>query len=263
MNRYKNKLNRLHVSTSIILFTMLISSCSKNIENLPIEEQAVYQSSRFNDDYEKDVYRRPVDVLKFIKLKPDMEILDLFGGGGYYSELFNYIVGEHGRVYLQNTSWYLNYSREELDKRLSGNRLINVTRLDSEFSDLKLPENMDVIFMGLSMHDLFVKRKPPKISAVPDSILSQIDKSLKPGGILIIIDHAARVNSGIDDTTKLHRIDEKWLQKVLEARGYRLIDTLDVLKNSDDDHSLKIWKDKVHHHTDRFIHKYRKTKDGT
>ena len=233
-------------------------SCSKNIDKLPVNEQAIYIDSRFSDDIPKDRYRKPLPVLNFSDVKPGMTVVDLLGGGGYYSELFSHIVGESGVVYLQNNSLFLRFSKDELEQRLKDERLPNVIRLDSEFSDMQLPENVDVIFLGLSFHDLYVKRDDPVITADREQIYAQIKTALKPGGSIIIIDHAAEPGSGISKTSKSHRIDEAWVKADLISQGFDFIDSIDALRNSKDDYSLDIWKEKVRHKTDRFIHKYTK-----
>ena len=140
-------------------------------------------------------------------------------------------------------------------------------RLDSEYADLKLPKEIDVIFLGLSFHDFFVKRKDPVITAIPEDFYRQIKASLKPDGLVILIDHSAEKDSGISKTSKLHRIDENWVKTEMLANGFLFVESLGTLRNPKDDFSVKIWNENVFHNTDRFIHKYRlngnSSKDAT
>jgi len=242
---------------TILISCILLTSCAKNVDSLPLNEQAINLPSRFETDLDKDEYRSPLEVLDFSEIAPGMKIVDILGGGGYYSELFNHIVGKSGHVYLQNNSLFLRFSKDEMVQRLKNNRLVNVTRLDSEYSDMKLPDKTDIIFLGLSYHDFFVQRSDPIITAVPKDFYSQIKASLKPHGIIIIIDHAAALNTGISMTSKLHRIDEDWVIMSMLDNGFQLVETLETLRNPDDNYSLKIWNPDVYHMTDRFIHKYK------
>ncbi len=241
----------------IVIASFHLVSCSKNIDNLPLNEKAVYQPNRYSEDTAKDRYRMPIEVLNFIDVKLGMEVVDLLAGTGYYSELFNYIVGNTGKVYLQNNSLFLRFSTDGLVKRLEGNRLSNTIRLDSEYSDMKLPKGVDIIFMGLSYHDFFVKRKEKLITAVPEEFYRQIKTALKPGGIVIVVDHSAKAGSGLDDTNRLHRIDEHWVKTDMVANGFEFIESIDLLRKPEDERSLDIWNKKVFHKTDRFIHKYK------
>lgn len=233
-----------------------VSACSKDLENLPLNEKALYQTDRFSADKPKDSYRKPLDILNFSGVKPGMQVIDLLGGDGYYTELFSYIVGEKGKVYLQNNSLFLRFSKKEMEKRLKDNRLKNVVRTDSEYAEMNLPSNVDMIFMGLSFHDFFVNRSDGIKPAVPEQLYHQLRSALKPGGVIVLTDHAASVNSGLK-YTRLHRIGEEWVKTNLEANGFEFVDSIDVLRNPNDDKSLDIWNKKVKSKTDRFVHKYR------
>lgn len=243
-----------------LFFTLLafLVSCSKDLDKMTIEERAIYQPDRYSQDTRVDKRRKPLEILKLANLKPGELVIDLLGGGGYYSELFGYIVGESGKVYLQNNSLFLRFSTEEMEKRLRNNRLKNVVRLDSEFADMRLPKNTDLIFIGLSYHDIYVPRKDPVIMAKRDEFMSQIFAALKPGGKLLIIDHAAKPGTGKTTTPKLHRIDEEWAIKDLESAGFKFVSSLDILRNPNDNYDLDIWKKPVIFKTDRFIHLYQK-----
>ncbi len=241
----------------LILTICSLVGCNKDVSDLTISEQAIQKSSRFSGDISRDRYRKPLEVLNFISIQPGMTVVDILGGGGYYSELFSHIVGESGRVYLQNNSLFLRFSEKELSKRLKNNRLANVIRLDSEYSDMKLPPNADILFFGLSFHDFFVQREDPVITAIPEIFFEQIKASLKPGGLLVLIDHSDKSEAGIGRTSQLHRIEEEWVQKSLESEGFELLEKLNTLRNPEDDYNLDIWKKAVFHKTDRFIHKYK------
>ena len=239
-----------------VFLSIFLFGCSEDLSKMSIEEQSLHQPDRFSDDKSRDKSRKPLDILKFSGIEPGMQIIDLFGGGGYYTELFSYIAGEKGKVYLQNNTLFLRFSKDEIENRLKNNRIKNVIRLDSEFSNMQLPKNVDLIFIGLSYHDIYIKRKEALITTTREEFFPQVYSALKPGGRLLIVDHAAKKGSGITTTAKLHRIDEEWAIKDIESAGFKLIKTLDVLKNPKDDHTLDIWKKKFFHKTDRFIHLY-------
>jgi len=64
---------------------------------------------------------------------------------------------------------------------------------------------------------------------------------LKPGGVFIIVDHAAELNSGTRDTDKMHRIDENLVKAEMKAAGFVLEDESDVLRNPADTHTLLVF----------------------
>lgn len=244
----------LRVATLFALF--VLSACSTGADSSPptdIYAMAVNQMTRSSEDRESDERRQPHEVLRLSQITPGMVVVDLLGGSGYYSELFNPIVGPNGKVYLQNNSLFLRFSTEQLEQRLEGGRLQNVVRLDSEFADLKLPGDVDLIFMGLSYHDIYVPREDPVIMTSREEFFPQIVASLKPGGKLLVIDHAAVAGSGNSAAPNLHRIAEDYAIADIESAGFRLVKSLDVLRNNTDNYSLDIWEDEVYHKTDRFV----------
>jgi predicted methyltransferase len=57
---------------------------------------------------------------------------------------------------------------------------------------------------------------------------------LKPGGVYVIADHAGRPGTGISESGTLHRIEEDFLRREVEAAGFRLQAQGDFLRNPAD-----------------------------
>lgn len=254
-------LNTSYTFLRTTILSLFLIGCSEDLENMTIFERSIHQPDRFSDDKSRDKNRKPLGILELTNVKSGMKVIDLLGGGGYYTELFNYIVGDTGKVYIQNTTLFLRFSKEELEKRLTNNRLKNVIRLDSDFADMKLPKDADVMFIGLSYHDIYVKRDAKFLTTTREEFFPQIFSAIKPGGKLVITDHAAKDGTGTSLTTKLHRIDEEWAIKDIESAGFKLVTSSDLLRNPKDDRSLDIWKKQFYHKTDRFVHVYEKPKN--
>ncbi|HPU53381.1 MAG TPA: hypothetical protein PK359_17605, partial [Burkholderiaceae bacterium] len=59
-------------------------------------------------------------------------------------------------------------------------------------------------------------------------------KALKHGGIYVIADHAGRPGTGISESGTLHRIEEAFLRREVEAAGFRLVADGRFLRNPND-----------------------------
>jgi predicted methyltransferase len=57
---------------------------------------------------------------------------------------------------------------------------------------------------------------------------------LKRGGMYVIADHAGRPGTGISEAGTLHRIEESFLQREVEAAGFKLVAHGDFLRNPSD-----------------------------
>jgi predicted methyltransferase len=84
--------------------------------------------------------------------------------------------------------------------------------------------------------------------------------ALKPGGIYLILDHAAEPGSGTRDTATLHRIDAETVKKEVLAAGFVLVGGSDLLREPGDAHTVKVFDPSVRGKTDQFILKFRKPK---
>ncbi len=250
----KHRVN-LFITTLFLLagvYSFAGSGAAKGIE------AALANPNRFEFDKKRDITSKPKEVLAFFGLEEGMNVADVFGGGGYFSELMAAGVGPKGKIYLHNNQAYWNFIGKETEKRTANNRLPNVVQLRTETADMKLPEGeLDMVIIVLGYHDLFYSGQGwPQIDA--KSFMGQIKKALKPGGVLGIIDHCAREGSGADDAQKLHRIDKDFCKKDIIAHGFKFEAELDILRNSDDDHTLMVTNPQIRRKTDRFVYRFTK-----
>jgi len=65
--------------------------------------------------------------------------------------------------------------------------------------------------------------------------------ALKPGGHMVILDHAAPAGSGLNDTWTLHRIDEQTVKNELEQAGFQLEASDDAFRNPADPRTQRIF----------------------
>jgi predicted methyltransferase len=63
-----------------------------------IVEDAVASPGRTDADRLRDAGRKPGEVLKFFGIAPGMTVLDMFSGGGYYTEMLSQVVGSRTRI---------------------------------------------------------------------------------------------------------------------------------------------------------------------
>lgn len=213
---------------------------------------------RLDGDRERDPFSKPAEVIAFAKVVPGDVILDVLGGGGYYSELLSQEVGPQGRVVLHNNQAYLPYVGEELETRfLKPERLPNVQRLQKELDQLELQaESFDKVFFVLGFHDLYYRDNGWHVDA--DRFVEQIKAALKPGGTLLVIDHAARPGTGKEDAQALHRIERDFVIADLERHGFRLVGSSELLANPKDPRTGTPFTPEMRRRTERFVLRFEK-----
>ena len=227
-------------------------------------KQAVNDSGRSEKDQKADPLRKPDKVLSFFELEPGMQVLDVFSGGGYYSELAAKVVGPTGHVDAHNNAPYVAYIGEDkLAQRYGDNRLPNVSQLRQESNALDLEKNhYDRILLILSFHDLYHVDEKNGWNKIDDqAFMTKLKGALKPDGILGIVDHAAPAGSSSEMGNTLHRIDPQIIRQKMAEWGFELIGEADFLQNLADPLDIPMWDEKVRGRTHRVVMKYKKVND--
>jgi predicted methyltransferase len=106
------------------------------------------------------------------------------------------------------------------------------------------------------MHDSFMG--PADLAQVNKAVYD----ALKPGGLYVVLDHAAQTGSGLRDTDTLHRIDEATVKKEVLSAGFKLAAESNILRNPEDNRTLKVFDPSIRHKTDQFILIFRKPSKG-
>ena len=221
------------INTVLLLIVCSFSSLASSDILYP---NAVNNPDRTSSDLASDEKRKPLDILPFTQIKAGDKVLELGAGGGYTTELLSWVVGDSGKVYA-----HFLYNKE----RLKDKRLANVMPLrdhslnehDKVLIENKInSEQLDSIVIFFVLHDIYLNNE------MSDELLFTLFKALKPGGSLIILDNAAKADSGLTNIGDLHRIGEKFVRSEIEKVGFVFAGSSDVLRNKADDHS-KPWGD--------------------
>jgi predicted methyltransferase len=221
---------------------------------------AVSSEARLDGDHDRDEGRKPAEVLAFIGIKPGMSVLDMFAGGGYYTEIIASVVGDSGHVIAQTNEAYVAFVGDEFERRFGNNRLANVDVLMAENNELELAaESLDAVMLVLSYHDLYSANPEqgwPQID-VP-AFLAELFQALKPAGVVGIVDHHAAEGSPAETGNTTHRIDPAIVIEDMAAAGFVFEAQSQLLRNPDDDYDKIVFAPELRGKTDRFLLRFRK-----
>ncbi len=214
--------------------------------------QNLINSDRPASDKERDVGRKPAEVVDFFGIQDGMTVLEILSSGGYYTEILSQRVGSKGKVIAQNNRFILDIFdgrfAKELDGRLANKRLNNVEHYVKEFGEFDIENQVDVVTIVLNYHDMYSNF--PKAKRM--KVLQQIKKSLKPGGTVGVID----MESNNGNQKDLHRISQDLVINDFADAGFKLEAKADFLKNPADDYSKVVFDKAVRGKTDRFVFKF-------
>jgi len=222
--------------------------------------ESLAAADRFEQDFAADATRHPDEVLTFFEIKPGMTVLDLFSGGGYYTEILSRVVGKDGTVVAHNNEAYLAYKKEEINQRFADNRLPNVDKINAEAADLDLPAgSFDAALLMLTWHDFYYVDEENGWPAIDEPALtSKLCTALKPGAVLGISDHVAAAGSDVHESAQnLHRIDPEQIKQDLSDSCFSFEGEIAVLRNPNDDYSQPMFAEGIRGQTDRVVYKFR------
>ncbi len=217
---------------------------------------AIADPARPAEDAARDADRKPAEMLIFAKIKPGAKVMDIVPGGGYFTRLFAKAVGAQGWVYAYQPTELDAFSKGKPPKILSvAASYSNVSVIRAPINSLTAPEPLDVAWTAQNYHDLKDDFFKPADTAV---VNKAVFNALKPGGLYIVLDHAAEKGSGLRDTNTLHRIDEAAVKQEVMAAGFEFIGESKVLRNPADPKTANIFDKTIRGHTDQFLYKFRK-----
>jgi predicted methyltransferase len=230
--------------------------------------QILASPDRSASDRTNDLRRKPEQMLPFIGISPGIVALDLSAAGGYTTELLARTVGPSGMVYGQSrpsdparpptppaapegnsnptatatvaTATPPNAPRPsavalaERDKglRSAGVAAAPIIAISRPFEDPLPPElatdRFDLVTLMFNYHDL------GHMGVDRAAMNRAVFRALKPGGLFVIADHSGRSGTGISESGTLHRIEESFLRKEVEAAGFKLVEEGTFLRNPND-----------------------------
>lgn len=214
---------------------------------------AVADPRRPQADRDRDALRHPAEILAFTGVQPGWRVADVGPGGGYYTRLFSVAVGAEGRVYGVDRA-----GTPERPRPLAAfaAEYGNITHLTDGYQGWTISEPLDAVFVSQIYHDWFY----PQLNLDVPALNRQIFDALKPGGVYVIIDHAAVAGHTInpDPQADIHRIDQAQIIREVTAAGFVLDGESQVLRNPQDDHALRVFEGDIRGHTDQFVLRFRK-----
>ncbi|KPK35729.1 MAG: hypothetical protein AMJ66_00350 [Betaproteobacteria bacterium SG8_40] len=216
--------------------------------------QAIIDSpDRSEDDRETDQRRHPAKMLAFIGVKPGMSALDIGTGRGYTAELLARSVGPGGSVLAQNdTTIVERFLKGTTPERFNKTVMDNVTYVVRPYDD-PFPQGsgpFDLITIMFVYHDMeWLGRDRAAMNRL-------FFDALKPGGHVVVVDHAGNPGTGVSESKTTHRIEESVVRSEFAAAGFELVAEGQFLRNPDDPRTESFREAAIA--SDRFVLKFRR-----
>jgi predicted methyltransferase len=206
----------------------------------------------------RDGARHPGEILDFAGIKPGMKVADFMLGGGYWTHILAPLVGPKGHVYGYQSAEFIKVRPAYADEQKAAVApYANASAVVTPWQEVAFPEPLDAIVTVQNYHDLHLGFSPADNALVTTKRLYD---ALKPGGVFLVIDHAAHTDPDFTAPNKLHRIDPGAARAEIEKAGFKFVGESKLLANPADQHDKLVFDPAVRGKTDQFIYLFRKPK---
>ena len=198
---------------------------------------AVAAPTRTPANVERDRYRHPIETLAFFGAEPDDTVVEIWPGGGWYTEvLAPYLASGGGRLILATLDGQLGGVAKLRDAHpaLYGN-LTTATFPAFDASATRVPDGTaDVVLTFRNVHNWRMGYQRENKQDYSPEAFRQIYAMLKPGGVLGIVDHRLPESASDERERTSGYIKTSTVLRLAEAAGFRLAGSSEINANPQD-----------------------------
>lgn len=193
----------------------------------------------------RDVYRHPKETLLFFGIRPNMHVVEVWPGQGWYTEVIAPLVRDNGRYYAATmapdlTSQYVSTQLKDYRAKLASRSdlygKVQVTALGPEGHDIAPPGSVDLVVTFRNIHNWMAQDWAPQAFAA-------MFKALKPGGTLGVVEHRGNPQTPQDPQAKSGYVNEDYAIQLIESQGFKLVAKSQINANARDtkDYQQGVW----------------------
>ncbi|MDP5210048.1 class I SAM-dependent methyltransferase [Microbulbifer sp. 2205BS26-8] len=209
-------------------------------------DSVVKGDHRSEETSARDQYRHPVETLKFIGIKPEMTVVEITPGGGWYTEILGPYLSEKGKLYAahfpeDSESDYYQRSLKRFKKKLASDEKAYKRIVVTEFSpqtgrEIAPAGSADAVVTFRNVHNWMYR-------GYEDKAFASFFAALKPGGVLGVVEHRAKHGTSMEEMIKSGYVTQDYVIAVAKKAGFELEESSEVNANPKDTarHPKGVW----------------------
>lgn len=248
LNNYPNEPLELRMRSSSLLATVAALACALPLTGAFAKDEALAKAvapqHRSPNFVERDQYRKPVQVLEFIGVKPTMTVVEISPGGGYWTEILAPYLHDKGTYYTaiapRASSERAAAAADTWQKKLDSDKARYGKVKISDFGGGKFEPapagSADVVITARNIHNWMSQ-------GTAEQAFASFYKALKPGGILAVEEHRASTDKPQDPKAANGYVREDYAIGLAEKAGFKLVSSSSLLNNPKDtkDYAKGVW----------------------
>lgn len=201
-------------------------------------QAAIDNATRPAADRDRDRYRHPLQTLQFFGLKPTMTVVEIWPGGGWYTDILAPYLKNNGKLYEAvppgpRSDPY----RKKLaaDPKFYG--VVTITELGPpDHYDIAPPGSADMVLTFRNVHNWMR-------GGYAEDMFKAMYQALRPGGILGVEEHRANPKLPQDPKASSGYVREDYVISLAEKAGFHLMAKSNINANPKDtkDYPQGVW----------------------
>jgi len=200
-------------------------------------QQAAQGSWRSAANQARDRYRHPVETLQFFGIAPDMTVIELSPGGGWYTEILAPYLYAHGHLIEAAPATAAKFEAKLRAAPAVYGHIAKVIPFAPPYqTELGAENSADMVLTFRNAHD-WLNHSP----ATLDAVFQAAFHVLRHGGVFGVTEHRARPFADAADSAKaLHRLPEDYLIALALKTGFRVAGVSQVNANPADPEDINV-----------------------
>jgi predicted methyltransferase len=207
-------------------------------------DQVLAGSWRSPENKARDIYRHPKATLQFFGIRPDLTVIEITPGGGWYSEILAPLLRNNGHYIAALTK---PNNDGEAGRDLSGLRAkfagdaehygkAQVLEFDPKAPVFGAPGSADMVLTFRNVHNWVMADTAP-------AMFKAFYAALRPGGVLGVVDHRAADNANLDSIKGSGYLPTNYVVKLATDAGFQLEEKSEINANPKDtkDYPKGVW----------------------
>ncbi|MDP9421413.1 MAG: methyltransferase domain-containing protein [Pseudomonadota bacterium] len=204
----------------------------------PTIEAALAAPTRTPANIARDKYRHPAETLAFFGVKPSDKVVELWPGGGWYTEILAPYLASGGSLHVVPPAG--NYE-DRIRAKIGSNPVygkVQVATFTAGQPTALEPGSADVALTFRNVHSWLDEKAP-----IADHVFAEAFRVLKPGGTLGVVEH--RLPEEADDARQLTSgyVKVSTVRLLAEKAGFQFAGSSEINANPKDtkDYPEGVW----------------------
>lgn len=196
----------------------------------------------------RDGYRHPKDTLLFFGLEPGMTVVEVWPGGGWFTEILAPVLRDEGKLFAahfavnyEQAPAYAKQSNRNFRTKLAERpdvygKVVVKELLAPQFVDIAPAGSVDMVLTFRNVHN-WAK------AGNADAMFATFHALLRSGGTLGVEEHRAKPGTPFEDQVKSGYMTEQYVIETAERAGFRLVQKAEINANPRDtkDYPDGVW----------------------